>query len=256
MDEADSRAMNTSRTLMLDCPVCRSDLAETLGVAGGGDNQPEAAVVMCCEECETVYLTPPPPSTSSARPASGRKRLAASHELRRVAPGLAADARVTRIDGPEDLEQAGTFDLILIDHELENARDPGEMLRRAARLLTPHGQIVLIAANARSSCFATFGGRHWSGYRRAGARQQFTAQGIARLCTASGLRLSRLSTKFAASAWLDSAKFALKDWGAGRAFIAVLTGPWLVPALLACLIESISVLRGRGAALVARLVPA
>jgi hypothetical protein len=248
--------MSTGQTLLLDCPVCRSDLAETIGVAGGGDGQPEAAVVMRCEECETVYLTPPPSSMPSARPASSLKRVAASHELRRLAPGLAADARVTRIDAPEDLEQAGNFELVLIGRELENARDPGELLRNAARLLQPGGQILLTAGNACSSCFAAFGGRHWSGYRAAGVRQQFTARGIARLCAASGLRPRDLSTKFAATAWLESARLALRDWGAGRAVTAVLTGPWLVPALLACLVESVSVLRGRGAVLVARLVQA
>ena len=246
--------MNDS-TLMLDCPVCRSDLAETLGVAGGGPGQPDASVVMCCEECGTVYLTPPPqgPTNQAALGSSGPPT---QNELRRLAPGLARDARVTRIDAPGDLARTGSFDLVLLGRALECAQDPGELLRRAAPLLAPTGLIVVVTGNAGSSCFAAFGGRHWHGYQAAGTRQQFTAAGITRLSAASGLRVRRLSTRFAPSAWLDSAKYGLQDWGAGRALTAVLTGPWVVPALVAALFESIAFVRGRGAVLVAGLAPA
>jgi hypothetical protein len=244
---------NAWSTLILDCPVCRSDAAETLGVAG--HDETDAAVVMSCESCATAYLTPPPRSRSDG--ALARRRLSPSmRQLRRWVRELPADARVVRLETRGELPNGGDIDLVVIDGVLECEREPGEFLRAAARLLSARGRILIVAGNAHSSAFAAFGGRHWIGYAASGVRQQFTALALHRLCTPCGLRVRRVSTHFSASAWFDSARSWLRDWGVGDGPSALLAGRWLVPALIAGIVESLAVLRGRGAVLVAELVRA
>lgn len=242
-----------SSTLLLDCPVCRSDSAETLGVAGGGENESEAAVVMRCAECDAVYLTPPR-HPQSGSPAAASQRSSTARQLRRWTPRSADAARTARITASGKLPQDGNYDLIALDHALEYARDPGELLRAAANSLSPGGRILVIADNAGSSCFTVFGGRHWSGYSAGGVRQQLTADAVARLCAESRLRATRVSSRFAAAAWLDSARSWLRDWGVTSGLAAVLAGRWLIPAIVAGTLEAIAAFRGRGTILVAELV--
>lgn len=240
----------TWSTLILDCPVCHADAAETIGVAGGGDT--EASVIMCCEECETVYLTPPP-GPSPSRPMPLPERSPTARQLRRWARGLRSDARAIHVDAAGALPERGSFELVVLDHALECALEPGALLRSAADLLAAGGRILVVTDNARSSCFAIFGGRHWTGYAPGRARQQLTAVGLERLCAQCGLHARRVSTQYAAQAWLDSARCWLLDWGIGRVPSALLAGRWFVPALLAGMVESLAMLRGRGVVLVAEL---
>jgi hypothetical protein len=158
------------------------------------------------------------------------------------------------IDAPPDLPQDGGYDLVALDQALERARDPAALLHSAVRLLSRGGRILVICANVRSSCFAVFGGRHWSGYAIAGARQQLTAEAVRRLCAGAGLRAERLRTRFAAKAWLESTRSWLRDWGAGSLLVSIVTGRWAVPAAIASLIEAIAVVRGRGALLIGELL--
>ena len=240
-------------TLILDCPVCRSDSADTLGVAGGGEGEPDAAVVMRCEECESVYLTPPrkpQPGGHGREP----QRLSSARQLRRWTRGLADAAGMARITSSGALPAGGSYDLIALDFALESALNPGELLSAVAKLLSAKGRIFVIADNARSSCFTVFGGRHWSGYASGSVRQQLTDRSIARLCAQSSLHASRVSSRFAAAAWLDSARSWLRDWGAGSGLAAVLAGRWPVPVIVAGAFEAFAVFRGRGTVLVAELV--
>ena len=255
MELAETRAVMAAPTLMLVCPVCRSDSADTLGVAGGGEGEPDASVIMRCEACESVYLTPPrsPQSASQERES---QRISSASQLRRWTRGRADAARTARITSSGELPASGSYDCIALDFALERARDPGEMLGAAAKLLSPDGRIFVIAGNARSSCFAVFGGRHWSGYASGGVRQQLTARSITQLCAATNLHASRVSSRFAATAWLDSARSWLRDWGAGSGLAAVLAGRWPVPVIVAGALEAFAVLRGRGTVLVAELVRA
>ena len=240
------------RTLFLECPVCGSDTAETLGVAG---SEHDAAVVMSCAACESVYLSPPRSSPDAASAADPRPPPTA-RQLRHWTRGLRPDARAARVGAPGALPAAGEFELIVLDRALERASQPGEFLRAAARLLSPNGRILVVADNARSSCFAAFGGRHWQGYAAAGTRQQLTPASFDHLGAAAGLRVTHVKTRFAASAWLESTRAWLLDWGAGRGLVAVLTGRWLVPSAIAGVLESLALLRGRGAIVVAELVRA
>ena len=253
MELAETRETMAAATLMLDCPVCRSDSADTLGVAGGGEGEPDAAVVMRCEECESVYLTPPrgpQPGGQGREP----QRISSARQLRRWTRGFADAANMARITSSGELPAGGSYDFIALDFALECALDPGKLLSAAAKLLSAEGRIFVIADNARSSCFTVFGGRHWSGYASGCVRQQLTARSIARLCATSSLHASRVSSRFAAAAWLDSASSWLRDWGAGSGLTAVLAGRWPVPMIVAGALEAFAVFRGRGAVLVAELV--
>jgi SAM-dependent methyltransferase len=208
---------------------------------------------MTCLECATVYLAPPP-GRAHARSAPATQRTPTDRRLRRWAGTPRPGSRFVRVDTPDALPRDGSFELVVLDRVLERTPDPARFLLEAVRLLSDDGHLIVISDNAGSSCFAVFGGRHWSGYAASGVRQQFGAESLVRLCMASGLRTSRVSTRFSADAWLDSAGSWLRDWRVGRSLRAVLIGRWFMPLLVAGFLESLALLRGRGALLVTDLV--
>lgn len=284
-----------SRTLMLRCPTCGSDAADTLGVTGDVNGSPEAAVVMRCEECSTVYLSPAPIEHAGSPP-----RLPASaltrRRIHRWTRGLPPGARILCVDGPtgeyraalsragdrgwviesmdlaqrsaelgtagvaireasagDGLPEPGAYDLILLPRSLESALDPSALLTRVAGLLASGGRVVAIVNNAGSSCFAAFGGRHWSGYQYPNTRQHLTPQALRWLGSSVGLRIRELDTVFAPDTWLASMANWLRDWGASDGVIRLLSGRWLVPAAMTAILEGIAAMRGRGSLLVAQL---
>jgi hypothetical protein len=95
-----------------------------------------------------------------------------------------------------------------------------------------------------------FGGRHWHGYRFPVSRQHFGGDSIAVLARKSGLRITQQRSAAAPAFWLLSMRNLLKDWGANSATIGIVTGRWLVPWLVAALLETLALLRGRAAILV------
>ena len=127
------------------------------------------------------------------------------------------------------------------------------MLAHAASLLEAGGQVDVLIGNNNSTCFSIFGGRHWFGYRYPQVRQSFRTEGIGTLAVGRGLQVADSQTLFVPGAWLVSARNWLRDWGAGRFATALVTGPWGVPWVVAALIESVAVLRGRGSVLVVHL---
>jgi len=276
MDETRLSHAEPSQTLMLQCPTCGSDAADTLGVTGSIGGLPDATVVMRCEGCSTVYLSPAPVENSGSPPGTstpvpGRRRLDRwTRGLPRAARILCCDCdpgwyraallqagnggSVIECTDPEHrLIEPGSYDLVLLSHSLESAQDPGTLLKQAAGLLTIHGRIVVVTSNAGSSCFGAFGGRHWSGYRFPWTRQHLTPDALGTLCKIVGLRLAELDTLFVADAWLTSATNWLQDWGANDRVIRLFTGRWLLPLAVASLLESVAVMRGRGSLLVAQL---
>jgi len=244
-------------TLMIHCPVCGSDGGETLGVTGAVDPALQSAVVMACERCDTVYLSPPPERSASVD-ADAETDSVYARSIRRLKQGMPANSRVFCAGAdPRSLLSrdpgAGRFDRILLPLALESADDPAVMLAHAVSLLEAGGQADVLVGNASSTCFRLFGGRHWYGYRYPRVRQCFRAEGIRVLAARQGLGVSGTRTLFAPGAWLASARNWLRDWGAGRFLTALLTGPWGVPWLVASLIESVALLRGRGSVLVVHL---
>lgn len=252
MDGSRLSPVEPSWTLMLRCPVCASDAADTLGVTGSLGGSLDATVVMRCEDCTAVYLSPATSGPAATPPASADIPFT-PRRLRRWARGLPAGAKILRADATARLPESGTYDLILLSRSLESADDPGARLRQAAGLLAPAGRVVVFAGNAASSCFAVFGGRHWNGYQLPQTRQQFTPEALRRLCANAGLRVAMQTTASAADAWLHSTANWLRDWSARPALVRLFTGRWLLPRAVAALLDGLAVARGRGALLVARL---
>jgi hypothetical protein len=240
-------------TLLLLCPVCRSDAADTLGVTGKLSDPLDATVVMRCEDCATAYLSPAP-----SPPAGPTRQPADAAVIRRLlghwTNGVRAESRILVIDDAATVPESGRYDFILLPGSLESADDPSALLGHARSLLVERGEIIVILGNAASSCFTVFGGRHWDGYQNAGVRQQLTPTAMQRLSASAGLRIARLETRFVSGGWLRSTRNWLQDWGAGRALIGLLTGPWILPQFVAMLLEAQAVARGRGASLGAVLV--
>lgn len=237
------------QTLILLCPVCRSDSGDTLGVTGPLQESQYASVAMRCDECGTAYLSPPLPRCDDLGPDS----MLSPSRLRRLMDKSAASSRTLHMNGLACVPESGLYELILITRKLEQAVDPSELLRHACRLLSERGRAIVIVGNAGSSCFAVFGGRHWHGYQLAGTRQQLTQESLRRLSANAGLRIERLNTRFASHAWLQSTAYWLRDWGASRFLTGLITGRWLLPQAVAALLEGLAVARGRGTLLVAEL---
>ncbi len=235
-------------TLMLVCPVCGSDAADTIGVTGILADPLSAAVVMRCDDCATAYLSPTP-SPSAEPPRKPADAAAVRRLIHRWTNGVQATSRILVIDDAASAPESGRYDFILLPRTLESADHPGALLTHARSLLAKGGQVIVNLGNAASSCFTVFGGRHWSGYQDPGVLQQLTPAAMQCLSASAGLRISRLETRFASDCWLRSTRNWLQDWGAGDLLIGLFTGPWIVPQLIAMLLEAQAVARGRGALL-------
>jgi SAM-dependent methyltransferase len=148
---------------------------------------------------------------------------------------------------------AARYDLVFLPHSLEAAADPVQLLQHAGSLLAPNGRVISVTSNIASPCHRLFGGRHWSGYRYPHTRQHPDVDGLRRLSTDAGFRVIATGTVMASDTWLESLRNWLSDWDASRFVTGVLTGRWLVPNLAATCVESIAVLRNKGALLAVEL---
>ncbi|MEX0734141.1 MAG: methyltransferase domain-containing protein [Steroidobacteraceae bacterium] len=239
-------------TLMLRCPICASDEADTLGVTGSDVGSPDATVIMRCEDCSAVYLSPRA-SGPDRSPLASVDTLFSRSRLRRWSRGLPASAKILCVTPADCIPESGGYDLILLSRSLESADDPSALLRQAAGLLAPGGRVVVIGGNAASSCFALFGGRHWNGYQFPQTRLQLTPAALRRASTNAGLRIIKIATESDAQAWLHSTANWLHDWDLSPALVHLLTGRWLLPQAVAALLEGLAAARGRAALLVAQL---
>ena len=244
----------SAATLILDCPVCHSDGAETLGVTGAMGNSLASTVVMQCDACETVYLSP---MNEVRKPDDVLDDQAYSGAIRRAKQSVASNTRflVAGADEAELLAMNGdaSLDQVLLPLTLEGSVDPVALLEHAERLLDDDGVVDIVVANAGSSCFNFFGGRHWYGYRFPCVRRQFTLKSIETLASRSGLRIFKSGQNASAAMWLKSMRNALEDWDTNSVLAFLLAGPWGVPQLLALLLESIASLRGRASLMYVQL---
>jgi len=82
------------------------------------------------------------------------------------------------------------FDLVVMAHTLEHATEPLAALQRAARLLEPDGLILISTPNLDSAQIDRFGPT-WAHWHPPFHRFVFSAQALAALAAASGLRCLR-----------------------------------------------------------------
>lgn len=241
-------------TLIMLCPVCESDAAETLGVTGAMDRSPDATVIMQCGDCDTVYLSPPPSSAGSDDDSTLRRVY--EPVINDVKQSVPANRTFVSADTTESsiLGRSGEqIDRIALPLTLESSADPKALLEHARGLLADGGQLQIVVGNVGSSCFRAFRGRHWCGYRYPAANQYFALRSIEDAAKRAQLRVSSSRTAASAHAWLLSLRNLLEDWNAPRVVVALLTGRWLIPWAVASLVESVAAMRGRGAVLVAQI---
>lgn len=111
---------------------------------------------------------------------------------------------------------AGVYHLVLLVMTVEHLPDPLGTLKAVARLLAPGGRVVVVTDNVGSPDFALFGGRHWGGYHFPRHTYLFDRRTLARLGTAAGLEVGRLSTAVSPVNWVYSLRNWLDDWGGPR----------------------------------------
>jgi SAM-dependent methyltransferase len=85
------------------------------------------------------------------------------------------------------------FDLVILAHTLEHATEPLAALQRAARLLEPDGLILISTPNLDSAQIDLYGPT-WAHWHPPFHRFVFSAQALAGLAAASGLRCLRTRT--------------------------------------------------------------
>lgn len=111
---------------------------------------------------------------------------------------------------------AGAYHLILMVMTVEHLPDPLATVRAVAGLLAPGGRLVAVTDNAGSPDFALFGGRHWGGYHFPRHTYLFDRRTLAKLGTAAGLTVERVSTAVSPVNWVYSVRNWLDDWGGPR----------------------------------------
>jgi hypothetical protein len=271
-----------TQTLILMCPICGSEAAETLGVTGSINTSSNAAVILQCDDCSTVYLSPRPnQATGLAKPpltpvltvrrvkrwTTGTSHIArvlcvdclGEAELEVVRSAGASGWSVESIDSIELIEGINTdkvnghYDLILMLRSLESASQPVALLQQLVPLLGDAGTIVIVTDNAGSSCFNVFGGRHWSPYRFPLTLQHFTKESLEALYRKSGLAVLSVHSSSSARVWMESCAVGLRDWGFAACATHVLENRWFLPTVLATVVEGVAQTRGRGSILVSRV---
>ena len=197
--------------LMIECPVCVSDSGDTLGVTGRQASSPsEEFVVMRCVDCGTVYLEPTREATNGVGPAClEQKDLLKSATLN---PGSQTSLRQ------------------LIDSRSNSSE-----------------RLTIYSPNVEAWVFRAFGGRHWVFYDASAFSEYYSFDGVSRLVGANNCRLVGHESVFVPGAWTRSLKSRVRDWGWHWSIEFLLTGPWLVPQLVASVVEFHAQFRGRGA---------
>jgi hypothetical protein len=181
----------------------------------------------------------------------GQRPSPSSSSSRRWLKRYPADARVLQIDSSAPVATGGPvqYDVILLNHALERAVAPRDLLLDARAMLSPEGRLVLVTHNTDSLQFALFGGRHWSGYQFPRHRNLFGLAPLRALVRNTGLEILSVTTGNNPAGWLRSLQNLGVDWAFPRYVMRALPA-----ATLGCLaMEAFARLRGRGGLLVAVL---
>jgi len=252
---ATADASDASRELSLvqtECCICGDEDADPVAVGQDfdGGSGPDTFLARRCRRCGLVYLDPAP-SADNHRTLLRGLRGSSADTVRRWLKPYPSAARVLRIDDPEHdaTGEPGEYDLILLNHSLERALAPRELLLSARAKLAPDGRVLVITHNTGSLAFRLFGGRHWCGYEFPRHRSLFAAAPLRALAQSVGMELVSVATASYPTGWLRSFRNLSLDWGLPAYVMRVL--PATMPAWV--FVESFGRLRGRGGLLVAEL---
>jgi SAM-dependent methyltransferase len=111
---------------------------------------------------------------------------------------------------------ADTYDLVLLIATVEHVANPAAVLKAAARLLKPGGQVVVVTDNTATLDFRLFGTRHWGGYHFPRHWNLFDKRSLRLLAEQAGLEVQELSTALSPVNWVYSIRNRLVDRQAPR----------------------------------------
>lgn len=104
----------------------------------------------------------------------------------------------------EDFDDPGPFDVVLLLNLIEHVADPGAVLQRLAKVLSPRGVILIKTPNVDSLDARLFRGRDWGGYHCPRHWVLFERDGFVALAERSGLRARRAVYTQGAPFWAVS----------------------------------------------------
>jgi SAM-dependent methyltransferase len=145
----------------------------------------------------------------------------------------------------EDFDDPGPFDVVLLLNLIEHVADPGAVLERLAKVLSPRGVILIKTPNVDSLDARLFRRRDWGGYHCPRHWVLFNRDGFVAVATRSGLAARRASYTQGAPFWAVSVLALLQRRGLVRisAERPVVDHP-LFPVLLA-IFGPVDLVRGR-----------
>ncbi len=109
----------------------------------------------------------------------------------------------------EDYETERRFDFILLLSIIEHVEDPGAVLRKMRRLLTPGGVALIKTPNTDSLDARLFRHRNWAGYHCPRHWVLFTRESFRRLAERCGLNVREFAYTQGAPFWAGSILFGL-----------------------------------------------
>ncbi|MEP2627437.1 MAG: class I SAM-dependent methyltransferase [Rhizobiaceae bacterium] len=105
------------------------------------------------------------------------------------------------LGGIEQFDSEKRFDVILMVNLIEHVADPGAVLKQAANLLTPNGQILIKTPNYKSLDERIFHRHSWGGYHCPRHFVLFTKESFSNIVSRCGLRVVRASYTQGAPFW-------------------------------------------------------
>ena len=112
--------------------------------------------------------------------------------------------------------ETGAFDVVTMIQVIEHVANPGDVLSRIHRALTPGGVVVLETPNLGSWDRRFFAGRTWGGYHFPRHWTLWDEQGLRRLLAKRGFEVVGVATPAAAVTWTWSVNHVLQDLRAPR----------------------------------------
>jgi 2-polyprenyl-3-methyl-5-hydroxy-6-metoxy-1,4-benzoquinol methylase len=104
----------------------------------------------------------------------------------------------------EDFASDRPFDVVLMLNLIEHVARPDLVLRHVAKMLGPHGRILIKTPNFRALDARLFRHRSWAGYHCPRHFVLFSQHSLERVLTAAGLEVERLSYTQGAPFWATS----------------------------------------------------
>ena len=172
---------------------------------------------------------------------------------RAVALARRRGLHVRRGSVSDAVDEAGTYDAVLLIQTIEHVADPPEVLRAIHRMLRPGGRLVVVTDNTASIDARIFRGRHWGGYHFPRHWNLFDRRSLRNLAGRVGFDVARLTTIVSPVNWVYSIRNVLVDFHAPRWVTDAFSLESAPSLAVFTLLDTVLSLSGRGALLCAIL---